>query len=98
MAGTKGVPRFDHALLAQHTEGLVALSGCRDGEIARRLRTGDRAGARATAEHYARSFGRGDGPATSGFFIELSHHLRPDDDWLVEEAAGLAEGSVCRSS
>jgi DNA polymerase III alpha subunit len=37
-------------------------------------------------------FGRGDGPATSGFFIELSHHLRPDDDWLVEEAVGLAEG------
>jgi error-prone DNA polymerase len=92
MAGTKGVPRFDHALLAEHTEGLVALSGCRDGEIARRLRTGDRAGARATAEHYAQLFGRGDGPATSGFFIELSHHLRPDDDWLVEEAVGLAEG------
>ena len=90
MSGTKGVPRFSQALLAEHIEGLVALSGCRDGEIARRLRTGDRAGARATAERYARSFGRGDGPATSGFFIELSHHLRPDDDWLVEEAASLA--------
>ena len=37
--------------------------------------SGDRAGARAVAERYARLFGRGDGPATSGFFIELSHHL-----------------------
>ncbi len=91
MAGTKGVPRFSQALLAEHTEGLVALSGCRDGEVARRLRSGDLAGARATAERYATLFGRGDGPATSGFFIELSHHLRPDDDWLVAEAAALAE-------
>ena len=91
MAGTKGVPRFSQALLAEHTEGLVALSGCRDGELARRLRTGDRAGARAVAERYATLFGRGDGPATSGFFIELSHHLLPDDDWLVSESAALAE-------
>ncbi|HEV8401960.1 MAG TPA: PHP domain-containing protein [Candidatus Limnocylindrales bacterium] len=93
MAGTKGVPRFSHALLAEHTEGLVALSGCRDGELVRRLRTGDLAGARAVAEHYATLFGRGDSPATSGFFIELSHHLLPDDDWLVAESAGLAEAA-----
>ena len=69
----------------------MALSGCRDGELARRLRVGDRAGARAVAERYAALFGRGDGPATSGFFLELSHHLLPDDDWLVAEAAALAD-------
>ena len=93
MAGTKSVPRFSQALLAEHTEGLVALSGCRDGELVRRLRTGDLAGARAVAERYATLFGRGDAPATSGFFIELSHHLLPDDDWLVTEAAALAESA-----
>ena len=93
MAGTKGVPRFSQALLAEHTEGLVALSGCRDGELARRLRAGDRTGARAVAERYAALFGRGDGTSTSGFFIELSHHLLPDDDWLVSEAAALAEAA-----
>src|SRR5215210_2388424 len=49
LAGSKGVPRFDHALLAQHTEGLLALSGCRHGEIPRRLLAGDRAGAAAVA-------------------------------------------------
>jgi error-prone DNA polymerase len=91
MAGTKGVPRFSQALLAEHADGLVALSGCRDGELIRRLRTGDRSGARAVAERYATLFGRGDGPATSGFFIELSHHLLADDDWLVAEAVDLAE-------
>ena len=93
MAGTKAVPRFSQALLAEHTDGLVALSGCRDGELVRRLRTGDRAGARAVAERYATLFGRGDSPATSGFFIELSHHLLADDDWLASEAAALAEAA-----
>jgi DNA polymerase III alpha subunit len=91
LAGTKGVPRFSQALLAEHTDGLVALSGCRDGELMRRLRVGDRAGARAVAKRYASLFGRGDSPATSGFFIELSHHRLPDDDWLVMESATLAE-------
>ena len=33
----------------------------------------------------------GRGPATSGFFIELSHHLLADDDWLVAEAVALAD-------
>jgi DNA polymerase III alpha subunit len=91
LAGTKSVPRFSQALLAEHTEGLVALSGCGEGEVARRLRAGDRMGARAVVERYAGLFGRGDGPASAGFFIELSHHLLPDDDWLVSELAGLAE-------
>ena len=90
LAGTKGVPRFRQALLEEHHEGLVALSGCRDGEITRRLRVGDRAGARAVAQRYATLFGRGDDAASSGFFIELSHHLLPDDDWLVAESAALA--------
>lgn len=92
LAGTKSVPRFSQALLAEHAEGLVALSGCGEGELARRLRAGDRSGARAVAEHYATLFGRGDAPASAGFFIELSHHLLPDDVWLVSESTDLAEG------
>ncbi len=83
MAGTKAVPRFSQSLLAAHTEGLVALSGCREGEIARRLRGGDRAGARLAAETLAARFG-------DGAYLELSHHLLPDDDWLVTETVNLA--------
>src|SRR6478672_3789306 len=98
--GTKRVPRFSQALLAKHTEGLLALSGGRESEVTRRLRVGDREGARAVAERYATLFGRagsrgsavaGDSPATAGFFIELSHHLLPDDDWLVAEHVALAD-------
>ena len=121
LAGTKSMPRLSHALLAENTDGLVALSGCREGEIARRLRAGDREGARAVAERYARLFAgghhgavsggeagrnaaplpgdvplpgdawRGQSPATAGFFLELQHHLLPDDDWLVAETVLLAE-------
>ena len=83
LAGTKAMPRFDHALLAAHAEGLVALSGCRDGEIARRLRTGDRDGARAAARALAEIHG-------GGFHLELSHHRLPDDDWIVTETVALA--------
>jgi DNA polymerase III alpha subunit len=88
LAGTKAMPRFDHALLTAHTEGLVALSGCRDGEIARRLRVGDRAGARAAALALAERYG---GLSGDGFHLELAHHHLPDDDWLVTETAALAD-------
>jgi error-prone DNA polymerase len=98
LAGTKGVPRFTQALLAEHAEGLIALGGCRESEIARRLAAGDREGARAVAERYARLFGTGSavggaagGAAGAGFVLELQHHLRPEDDWLVAETARLAE-------
>jgi error-prone DNA polymerase len=82
LAGTKSMPRFSQALLAENVEGLVALSGGRDGEITRRLRVGDRDGARAVARRYAERFG--------AFYLELQHHLLPDDDWLVAETAALA--------
>ena len=77
----------------------MALSGCRHGELARRLLAGDREGACAVAEGYARLFGQsGDaagagaarGVVAAGFVLELSHHLLPGDDWLVAETARLA--------
>jgi error-prone DNA polymerase len=83
LAGTKGVPSFTGELLAQHTEGLAALSGCRQGEVARRLLAGDRAGAVAVARKLAELYGE-------HFYIELQHHLLPDDDWLVAAGVDLA--------
>ncbi|HEY4633892.1 MAG TPA: PHP domain-containing protein [Candidatus Limnocylindrales bacterium] len=84
LAGTKGAPRFRHALLDDHHEDVIALSGGRSGEVGRRLLVGDRTGARAAAEWLAARFGN------DGFCIELSHHLLPDDDWLVAESVALA--------
>ena len=84
LAGTKGAPRFTHELLARNTESLIALSGCRHGEVARRLLAGDREGAAAAARALSRMFG------DESFFLELQHHLLADDDWLVTETVGLA--------
>lgn len=86
LAGSKGVPRFDHALLAEHSGGLIALTGCRHGELSRRLLAGDREGAAA-------ALGRLEGifDADGRLYIELQHHLLPDDDWLVAELSHLAQ-------
>jgi len=59
------------ATLAEHSGHLVALSGCRRGEIWSRLLAGDKAGARAAASVFHSIFGR-------EFFIELQHELLPD--------------------
>lgn len=59
------------ATLAEHGGHLVALSGCRRGEVWARLLAGDRAGARAAASVFRSIFGR-------NYFIELQHELLPD--------------------
>jgi error-prone DNA polymerase len=66
------------------TGGLIALSGCRQGAIARLLRQGRRRQAIRAAHHYRDLFG------SDNFWIELQHHYRPGDDYLVSQLAGLA--------
>ena len=61
----KGIGRLDPAWLAEHSEGLIALSGCREGVVTRPLLAGKRDQALAAARHYAGIFGR------ERFFIEL---------------------------
>ncbi|MFZ0711621.1 MAG: DNA polymerase III subunit alpha [Terrimicrobiaceae bacterium] len=61
-------PRVDKELLAKHSRGLIALSGCLKGEINSRLLAGDSAGARRVAGQYREIFGRNE------FFIELHDH------------------------
>jgi error-prone DNA polymerase len=89
LAGEKAFPVFEaaqlEAALDEARGHLIGLSGCRNGEVPRRLLAGERAAARAAAERWARCFPDGD------FCVELSHHLLPDDDWLVSELASLAD-------
>ena len=60
-------PRVDRELLAQHHEGLIVLSGCLNGEIARLLAEGLREEAYATARWYGETF-------PGDFFLELQRH------------------------
>ena len=84
LSGTKGVPRFSHELLEQHHDGLIVLTGCRHGELPRRLLAGDREGAARALARLATIAHR------DSLYVELQHHLLPDDDWLVGELARLA--------
>lgn len=61
-------PRVDKELLAKHSEGLIALSGCLQGEINVALSAGDEAKARKAVADYRTIFGK------ENFFIELSDH------------------------
>src|SRR3989475_7959948 len=60
-------PRIDKALLAEHTEGLIALSSCLGGEVASRLLEADEAGAEQAAREYQRMFGE-------DYFLEIQDH------------------------
>lgn len=69
----KGLAALPWRALADHTQGLIALSGSRRGEIARTLIAGDVTKARRAAERFASLFGR------RSFFLELQrHHERGD--------------------
>ncbi|HET9522846.1 MAG TPA: DNA polymerase III subunit alpha [Terrimicrobiaceae bacterium] len=61
-------PRVDKELLATHSRGIIALSGCLKGEINSRLLAGDSNGARQLAGQYREIFGR------DCFFVELHDH------------------------
>ena len=89
LAGEKQFPVFERALveaaLDEARGHLVGLSGCRSGEVPRQLLAGDPEAALAAAQAWAGHFPDGD------FAVELSHHLQPDDDWLIGQLAELAE-------
>ena len=75
MAYTEGFyikPRIDMELLKQHKEGLIALSACLGGEIPKRLRNGDYAGAKIHALEMQRLFGQ------DGYYLELQDHHLPE--------------------
>ena len=61
-------PRIDKELLAEHSEGLVALSACLAGEIPRALTAGNYEKAKETALWYNSVFGEGN------FYLEMQNH------------------------
>ena len=72
-------PRVSKKFLAQHSKGLIGLSGCLAGELCENLTAGKYQAARETAGTYNEIFGRGN------FFLEiqdqglaLEKQIRPD--------------------
>ena len=63
-------PRVDKKTLAKHAKGIIALSGCLDGEIPQCLVKNDLAGAKNSAKEYQKIFG------AENFYLELQHNPR----------------------
>lgn len=80
----KGIARLEKHHLAEHAGGLIALSGCRQGEIPRLLAVGAYRQALEAARGYTHLFGR------ERFFIELQRHHQRGDRRLVADLKALA--------
>ncbi len=70
-------PRIDLELLAQHHDGLIALSGCMSGLVAAPLLRGDYSTALRNAKTYVEIFG-------DRFYIEVMRHGMPEQDGINE--------------
>ncbi len=61
-------PRVDKKTLAEHSEGLMALSGCNSSQVSRFLVEGNYEGAKKTVQEFIDIFGR------DNFFLEVQRH------------------------
>lgn len=61
-------PRVDRELLEQYHEGLIAMSACLAGEVARKLDDGDYNGAKETALWFSELFGK------DRYYLEMQDH------------------------
>src|SRR4030088_354510 len=68
MEGMYYKPRIDKEILAEHSTGLIALSGCLQGEAASRITEGDIEGAREAVAAYRDIFGK------DRFLLEVQRH------------------------
>ncbi len=72
-------PRIDHDLLAEFYEGIIALSGCLNGEIPKKLLAGKKKDAEELTYMYKDMFGE------DGFWLELQNHPNIKEQKKVNE-------------
>jgi DNA polymerase-3 subunit alpha len=77
-------PRMDKALLREHAEGLIGLSGCLKGEVAGALSRGNYEAAKRAFLEYEEIFGRGN------FYVEIMDHGLPQQTAIVPGLLRLA--------
>jgi len=77
-------PHLDPALLADHAEGVICLSGCRRGEISKIVSNGDIASAQHATSKYIEIYGK------ENFFLELQQNLVMGDVQRNRSMAAIA--------
>lgn len=78
-------PRIDKAALAKHSEGVIALSACLGGEIARKLIREDYKAALEAAIEYDRIMGRGN------YFLEIQENGIPDQEIVNRQLISISK-------
>src|SRR5262249_28717984 len=71
--------------LAEQSEGLIVLTGGREGTLARLVLAGQRQEAERGAARYREAFG------AERIFVEVQHHGLPDSTWLQQQLVWVAE-------
>ena len=81
-------PRVDHELLGRYSKGLIALSGCLSGEVARKFSEGQEEEARKAIARYREIFG------PDNYFLELQDaglpEQQPLNEWLLRHRLPVA--------
>ncbi|HLQ16844.1 MAG TPA: DNA polymerase III subunit alpha [Candidatus Eisenbacteria bacterium] len=85
MEGMYYKPRIDKEILAEHSKGLIALSGCLQGEAATRITEGDPDGAREAVAAYRDIFGK------DRFLLEVQRHGIDKQQQVNEALAGFGK-------
>ncbi|MDO4847819.1 MAG: DNA polymerase III subunit alpha [Clostridiaceae bacterium] len=78
-------PRVDKELLGKYHEGLIALSACLAGEIARNLTAHDYENAKKTALWYNSVFGAGN------YYLEMQNHGLPEQLEILPQLKRLSD-------
>jgi len=78
-------PRIDKELLAEYSEGLIALSSCVRGEVAHNVNRENVPRAIKVASQYAEIMGEGN------FFLELQNHQLENQDRINKEIIGIGK-------
>ncbi|MFN2633664.1 MAG: DNA polymerase III subunit alpha, partial [Thermoanaerobaculia bacterium] len=84
MTGFYHRPRMDKALLREHAEGLIGLSGCLKGEVAGALARGNYDAAKKAFLDYEDIFGKGN------FYVELMDHGLPQQTAIIPDLLRLS--------
>jgi len=85
MEGMYYKPRIDKEILAEHSKGLIALSGCLQGEAASRITDGDFDGARESVAAYRDIFDK------DHFLLEVQRHGIDRQDAVNEALTGFGK-------
>jgi DNA polymerase-3 subunit alpha len=85
MEGMYYKPRIDKEILAENSKGLIALSGCLQGEAASRISDGDIDGARESVAAYRDIFGK------DRFLLEVQRHGIDRQDQVNEALVGFGK-------